>query len=540
MLQAPTPFLMGGHRNWAINAIPGNYGELSTSGDNLNPEKSMRISQDDFNQQLFVKIDLDTGDIFDYYSLNGIKAEELPQRSEILDKINRLFNPSIDYLDQANASVQFSRNSNEMFEKFMSIFHYWTSNALKEVKDFFRADGRFDTAKWILSLPDEHRDFHEKFSQTSLFNNFLERKDGFEQCNVFYENPPIEKLDSANRSSNELSLVIDFDRISRKRVQTMTFDPHIFMQFEKRLPESAQKSLSFVTKNIGRIQNENGNLFWLRAFIGEKNANLLEKDDQISESILQKYAMKSLSDYAKALEFKISSNRDETELILHKAKYLMSKIDGQITEKWIKTLPKNISNYLWTFVNLSNQRLGRQMLELPAKAHMREVSGEPIDRLVLNCNPFYDRYSHLSSNDALESETSNMEIPEGMKKYFTTPVELSVEISRKLASMIRILSVPPEGLAFSSGTLGSLNDLKSISSIVSYMRKDKSKVLKSSLLENFFILEDQSKLKKMKELPTFEEFRKLVYLLRYVRLDDYLINEDDKLCFWLNVRNVIW
>jgi hypothetical protein len=87
-----------------------------------------------------------------------------------------------------------------------------------------------------------------------------------------------------------------------------------------------------------------------------------------------------------------------------------------------------------------------------------------------------------------------------------------------------------------------MSELKRLHPILDLFQSfgDKSETIAISAdNEGSLTMKESAKLKSIKKMPTFESFKKAIVVLRHVRLEGKLKSEDDKICFWLNVRNAL-
>ncbi|KAI3641439.1 hypothetical protein MIR68_000569 [Amoeboaphelidium protococcarum] len=233
---------------------------------------------------------------------------------------------------------------------------------------------------------------------------------------------------------------------------------------------------------------------------------------------------------------------------------------------YLQLLPASEQKYLLViFSKLDSKR--NQSLEQLACGKDKSVQN---DKYVLNCNPV----TSLNSTDSLDESTQS-DIPAFMQKFIDRPQELTAHIVGMVSNMIKVLSLQSNHSTGSSGDIfkdsgnSSLNDLSSsnnpLSNLVS--RRASSQVNGSStagsdnqrkksvfatflpegdsldslsLSEDthmqYFILTQSSMLRMVKKMPAYEDFKRLIVILRHINLQ-HLRTDCDKLAFWLNIRN---
>jgi hypothetical protein len=200
-------------------------------------------------------------------------------------------------------------------------------------------------------------------------------------------------------------------------------------------------------------------------------------------------------------------------------------------------------------------------------AQGRQWSYEPSDRLILNCLPITSS-AHIDSNDSLDDAAMAEALDSSLQQMIAKPVNLSVKLAELMVSMMKVVAEPPtlrNGAANQDAPSSlkspkyestSIRDLRSLNMLkigggASNAKRGSIAGLKDAFTgqpdcdpENF-VLNDPSVLRNIKKMPTYEVFKNMLLGLRYVKLEHSQDNvglqtEEEKICFWLNVRNVLW
>lgn len=185
------------------------------------------------------------------------------------------------------------------------------------------------------------------------------------------------------------------------------------------------------------------------------------------------------------------------------------------------------------------------------------------EKMILNCFPG-SAASVVDNSDTFTDDSILLDsMSDEVKRLVDNPVDFSIELMEMMISMVKVISTPPAGmrgfgLTDKNNTLGSISDIVSANrshwwgggrvfnndaTTAADLDRDSgsdSKYSQHSQMESEFIdyrLLDPILFKSIRRMPTFETFRKFLFALRFVNLQSHLINDEDRILFWVNVSN---
>jgi hypothetical protein len=363
------------------------------------------------------------------------------------------------------------------------------------------------------------------------------------------------------------------DSSERQSAHLKTFSIENFLHFQR----EENGFVSTIAKLDEMIEDNPSckELYWMRAYCYEKLARVFGADEKASFDLGKTKC--SLHNYAKVLESILSETRTSGkaidgiyESLLGKIKILVTKIPKETIEEWLKTQCVVVEHAVRRVISPAKVSTSAgsapktefrlQQSATEASPLHRSASYEPSDRLILNCNPLMSSHAHIDSNDSLDEEISELELSPSLRGLIYKPVELSVKIAELFVSMFILLSrstndteTMKNGAAKTSWKSGrdafddlgsgmnSMGDLRSFHPFLDFFSKNGSSNVDydGKIPETQFTLSDPNSFKKIKKMPTFEAFKRMIVALRHVKLEEKVNTEEDKICFWLNVRNVL-
>ena len=544
LTQAPTPFLMGGHRSWVELLKPSK--DESVDGMMADP----RFADDQPKGGCYVKFDLDYGDIYDFYPEKTDLAFQLPYRDQLISCLARIFVPEKAGLD----SISSSECDAEVDHQFRvrAAFLEWFAKSFTDVKSYYRLDGRFDDRKWILAQPEMNQPFYYAFSQTSMFGHFVESKSPGQRCSRrldlldYYQQAGTEggvaEFLKNEEYIDEIKVLVkmEIENTEDRKSIAGVFDTGLFGQYRASRPQPFLKTIEVLSKAIDKSKSDLVDARWMRGYCYEKLAKYPFGKESDSN-----HALAALTDYAKVIDAKAAEMSPEVEGLLLRVQSLLGKLHRDEIDRWIKTLPSAVSALVIAFVQPK-----QQSLLSPASTSQHTESGsiprsrsyETTDRLILNCNPDLDNHAHIDSNETLDEDISELELPESLREFVKKPVALSVHLAEMITSMFKVVSIAPKGVDVGSGNSnqGSLSEINSLHPVFDMLKRDRSNSKHAQRGADInFALSDAGALKSIKKMPTYESFRRAIVVLRHNNIDDYLRSDTDCLTFWINIRNVL-
>lgn len=563
LTQAPTPFLMGGHSVWVK--------KLST--DRMCPENLATGEEDELMQEMqrnegtFVKFDLDLDEMeVSYYEYTDL-AKQLPYRNELIRNLREIFRPDVFKIDgdckgvkdAEFITIDFDQKTDE---RIRCVFLQWFGLLFKDFRTFYKNDGRFDGRRWLHSRPNDQQPFCSVFSKTSMFVNFVESRspiaeksripDIFDQIVDMNSNSAADiGFDSItiplDETRQKISLTFDLS-FQRSECNSLSSTADMMFHCEQFLEMARKPKKEFVTHIVQRLQEEIGKnygdnydlrLHWWRAYY-------LEKGSKLGNNVDAEQIEFALTAYSKALDYALEAIEENTssvclghlDKIVNKMKFLMTKISRDRLEIWQKNAPPRAKTRLQRLIFPTNDQKKKEQTTKPATKVEREnipSGSEATDRLILNCNPDISNI-HIDSNDNIDEDISEHDLDPELKHFLSVPAILAFQLAHVIVSMLRLVSTPPSGfdsLKPEGHHMTSIDNLKP-TPIVDLFKKSKKKAV-----EEYFILNDASNLKKVKKMPIYDKFKQMVVALRLVKLKEGLKTDMEKLSFWSNVRNVL-
>lgn len=168
LVQAPTPFIIGGSSSWAADISIDTAIETEDFNivETLSPEDE--FGQASCKRTGFVKVDLDMNEIIDTINDQNIKmASRLPGRAGIIRQLRQLLFSGLRQSDGFpdpcihSSMPEFTPNIEEGIR---NIFLSWFVGIFRGLGRYYRLDGKFDKNEWISSLSSEDSSFYSVFA----------------------------------------------------------------------------------------------------------------------------------------------------------------------------------------------------------------------------------------------------------------------------------------------------------------------------------------------------------------------------------------
>lgn len=330
-------------------------------------------------------------------------------------------------------------------------------------------------------------------------------------------------------------------------------------------------------------------LYWMKAYCFEKMSKKMNASGVFQYKA--EHVLSALSDLTQALRMKLQDypTHPDARIIVQRIQSLVSTLPKVDIDKWISTLSGNEEKMIRKALRPAPPKpLTPHSTELelvapkdgavsPAPTSRSRSNSqlshiETMDRMIMNCSTETTNHAHIDSADSMVEDEmiSEHQLSAELQELTRHPVELSVRIATMILSLFKMISEPPLCVSFSGGgfvntgrqiqmmeNIGdSLTDMKAGSGkffdfSFGFMSKSPSPLPPGRMeqksyserlqhvRENNFLLQSANRFKQLKGMPTFESFKHTIVALRHAKLDE-LSTDEDKLCFWLNVRNVLF
>lgn len=602
---------MGGESNWVKPAALQMSHDQQVMDAQRNIKRSSADYSDDNNPEcgMYLRADLDTGERSCSNEDMMNLAHKLPYRDEMIKEIRTLLRPNMGNFNRDYEHVvdieQFERIplcSSQKQTALRSVFLKWSLKTFKGFYALYSDDGHFDERLWFNGHSDDHKEFYAHFIRTSMFSNFTESRspdNAPHRIQDVFDMLVLGKLDLDKIGSSGQSHARAGTFGGDKAIETfITIPVDLSMMACSMSPTSSEPSFHFDTDVFDLLQVENGDerfhpvlellatqgerhphsieLLWMQAYIQEKCSKLPNARPEI--------AFKAMKFYGDCLRRKLEAEGNHTsngvtEFLHMKLKKCALKVPVSQVEEWLQqdmpaeladTLKQSIIPPPPVIVDTVTAKLTH-----PPKFHRRALSTDTSDRLILNCDPVLQSHAHVDSNESIDENISETMLSPSLRSLVSKPVDLAIQMADMLVSMYMVLSEPPAGTRFSTGTRGkttgksfsdfsepsalggakygaggSIRELRSFHPVMEFIMSagkgdadsKKSKFGDPAIKDDrintqCFVMEDPVALKAVKKMPTYEAFKNVIVALRFVKLDD--MSEEHLMCFWLNVRNAL-
>ncbi|KAI3631250.1 hypothetical protein MIR68_010740 [Amoeboaphelidium protococcarum] len=504
--------------------------------------------------------------VFDLDSMEGIQigqtAVQLPSQEYLLADLERLwYGPQECPCGFEHSKIQASRfNAHEKLQSNMrSVIIGWYCRIFKTLPLCLlrtKNNYRFDHLRFLNGVADDLRHIYSKLIETSAFHQMVDLLCRIKLC---FDQVQIQE-DFIGGISVVLKAGIELENSVMSLHLTMTL-----LQIQCPVVCSTFDDIFFGEQCTDILVDKMVRVISGQEFINSKCCDSLLKlcsnDHQRRQLLSTSVQVIVNGDH--------SYNADSTDLLqcLKVAEMIKFLTNVQLSyPDYLSLLPASEQQYLLViFSKLDSKRI--QSVEQLAFGKDKSVQN---DKFVLNCNPV----TSLNSTDSLDESTQN-DIPSYMQKFIDRPLELTAHIVGMVSNMIKVLSLQSNHSTGSSGDIfkdsgnSSLNDLSAsnnpLSNLVSRRASSqvkgssaagsdnqrKKSVFASFLPEGdsldslslsedtrmqYFILSQSSMLRMVKKMPAYEDFKRLIVILRHINLQ-HLRTDSDKLAFWLNIRN---
>ena len=539
LIQAPTVFLMGGHSSWAREHVYNLCKHKGITGS----ETSVAVDSEEFR---FHGFDLDTCSHFS--NDNDVDIAAVPCINDFYSDIRILFNQDFEYFDQIvpnTRSLEHPSNSSiiQVFSTWIGkIFSGSSDTGNENILRYYRqSDFKCNDQKWILSHSKRYHEFYANMCKSSMVQQFIEslvylskpefshdfRARVHQQIYDAWKVPGLAVTDI----SNTVQKMTSFNSISLYSSDVVDFSVNLNDKYEeimRNLDKSGYDAFLLMLKCRIMIAHSHENLTGGMAILQDAYEATIKAPSGIRQISLLKEILQ------------------EIEMVSGLCKTYKLDIPRRpsvgLSEENIKTTKASTMGARKISISMDN----------PFNTTMSDSAQ---DKLVLNCNPKLQSRV-IDSTDTIDSvgldiDMSVDDLDSATKALLQNPVKLSIQLTELIFSMFQVVSATPSCQQLSlinvskmnTLSMGSLQDLGS-SPIELFKKKpssnnDKLSDIEKQLRQDHYVLDDASKLKLIKKMPSYELFKKQLLLLRWVDLDQGLHIDEEKLAFWLNVRHIL-
>jgi hypothetical protein len=152
---------------------------------------------------------------------------------------------------------------------------------------------------------------------------------------------------------------------------------------------------------------------------------------------------------------------------------------------------------------------------------------------------------------------SEEDIDGELHHYFHEPIKLSVELLSMISSMFKVMATAPSTIAYNNNgshgltAFGSMEGLGEAFS--TFFRRESAKptgsrsrqpsrdldITSKQLDRTQYCLNDGALLRDIRNMPAYETFKSMIVVLRHVKLEETLTDDNKRSCFWLNIRGTL-
>jgi hypothetical protein len=425
----------------------------------------------------------------------------------------------------------------------------------------------------------------QAFVKTAMFRNFVDTRApdvNSKRPDEYFDLLLSESVDvqKSNAQPNivEMDLICDYNVSAEAESASATFDLDLFQRNAAAKNHGFQPTIDQLTTLLSKNQNC-AELFIMRGYCHEKSARR-HHENGLTHNESNVSALKSaLSDYLEA----IRSDYQQSEYLGKRFRHVYGRLPKEVGENWLANCATD-SDFLHSILKpkqhrqkhskspdayRSNNNDNDKFLSEESARQQRRPSHDTTDHLVLNCVVFPSRSAgnsrtHIDSAETLDMHDDDFgmteaDLPPAIRELSEKPVELSIRLADTISSMFRIISEPPTGfetlfrktgnsLARSKSNFSSMSNLKGRSPVFDLLSggdinstdtATRPQNCATGRPEHDFVMTNANKLKAIKTMPTFETFKRTLMALRWVRLEETIRTEEERLCFWLNIRNTM-